>query len=183
MPGASLSQGGSHQLVVSTKGKSSVARASLVSLVKFFDATEIHRARQVADEELPAVLAEYLTWFGVRQRTAWLFIKRGTISTNQASLSQGWLLGQLPAHGGGLVLSGFSIAQALNIPPSAKIFLRSDSTLTHYPIADPAKWGRRQGTGREDIGLCPDAIQLSGRLRDELRTKKSCCGNDGTAGA
>ena len=41
-----------------------------------------------------------------------------------------------------------AIAKALNIPPRAKILLRSDSTLTHYPIADRATYGDDKMRGK-----------------------------------
>ena len=141
---------------------SSVARASLLALYHFYDPPQVPSARVLPERELPQALARALIAYGAASRTTWLLEDNGRISTDQAQLPQGTTPGQAPALGPACWYSTeatsdpSAIGSALRIPPTAKGWIGSDSTLRLY--------GGRRWTGDKEREARYLAAQAKGQV-------------------
>ena len=116
----------------------------------FYDPPQVPSARVLPERDLPKALARALVTYGAASRTTWLLEDSGRISTDQAQLPEGSTPGHVPALGPEYWYSREAssdpsdIDSALRIPPTAKLWVGSDSTLKLYAVNAEGKatWGK-----------------------------------------
>ena len=135
----------------------SVARASILALHRFYDPSKLASARVLPARELSQALARALVDYGATTRTTWVLENDNNISTSEAEFFEGTTPGQVATtssefwYSNEATSDAAAICAALKIPPTAKVWIGSDSSLKLYAVDAAGK--ATGGKANDSIGL------------------------------
>ena len=117
------------------RSNQSVGKASLVSILRWYDDSDAFKARVLPESEVVGALSRAMKKYNCNARSPWV-----TSDDDLRELTQGSRPGQVPREsydiwkcGGEHLRPTQTMAQSLRVPPRGTVHIVGDSTLKLYP--------------------------------------------------